>query len=311
MDNQTTYSQEIMDIMEQIKALKEEKNALIMAHYYVPDEVQDIADEIGDSFFLARKATETDADIIVLCGVQFMGESAKILNPNKKVLIPAINADCPMAHMCTVERIEEVRGEYPDVAVVCYVNSTAELKAHSDVCVTSANALNIVQKLPNKDIYFIPDQNLAHYIADQLPDKHFIFNDGFCHVHHSITKSQLEAAKAAKPEALVCVHPECRPEITAMADYVGSTSGIIQFVDGSDAKEFIIATEMGVMHSLKTKHPDKKFYTAGNMQLCPNMKKVSLERVLEALQTEKPEVTLDTEVMDVARMPMERMLELA
>ena len=267
MDNQTTYSQEIMDTMEQIKALKEEKNALIMAHYYVPDEVQDIADEIGDSFFLARKATETDADIIVLCGVQFMGESAKILNPNKKVLIPAINADCPMAHMCTVERIEEVRGEYPDVAVVCYVNSTAELKAHSDVCVTSANALNIVQKLPNKDIYFIPDQNLAHYIADQLPDKHFIFNDGFCHVHHSITKSQLEDAKAAKPEALVCVHPECRPEITAMADYVGSTSGIIQFVDGSDAKEFIIATEMGVLHSLKTKHPDKKFYTAGNMQL--------------------------------------------
>lgn len=299
------------DLQREIRELCEAKHAKLFAHYYVPDEVQDIADEIGDSFFLARRARETDADIIVLCGVQFMGESAKILNPEKKVLIPALNADCPMAHMCTVERIAEVRDEHPGVAVVCYVNSTAELKAHSDVCVTSANALKIVSKLPNEEIYFIPDQNLAHYIADQLPEKKFIFNDGFCHVHHSITRDQMAQAKAAKPNALVCVHPECKPEVVAMADYVGSTSGIIHFVDGSDAEEFIIATEMGVMHSLRTAHPDKKFYTAGNMQLCPNMKKVSLEKVRDALLKEDTEIHVDEDLMKEAYEPMMKMLELA
>ena len=278
------------DLQREIRELCEAKHAKLFAHYYVPDEVQDIADEIGDSFFLARRARETDAEIIVLCGVQFMGESAKILNPEKKVLIPALNADCP---------------------VVCYVNSTAELKAHSDVCVTSANALKIVSKLPNEEIYFIPDQNLAHYIADQLPEKKFIFNDGFCHVHHSITKDQMAQAKAAKPNALVCVHPECKTEVVAMADYVGSTSGIINFVDGSDAEEFIIATEMGVMHSLRTAHPDKKFYTAGNMQLCPNMKKVSLERVRDALLKEDTEIHVDEDLMKEAYEPMMKMLELA
>ncbi len=298
-------------LAQEIRALCEEKNAKIFAHYYVPDDVQDIADEIGDSFYLARRATETDADIIVLAGVEFMGESAKILNPDKKVLIPAMDADCPMAHMCTVERIEEVRRENPDVAVVCYVNSTAELKAHSDVCVTSANALTIVEKLPNKKIYFIPDQNLAHYIADKLPEKEFIFNDGFCHVHHSITKAQLTAAKEAKPNALVLVHPECKPEVVALSDYAGSTSGIINYVNNSDAEEFIIATEMGVLHQLKKDHPDKKFYTAGNMQLCPNMKKVSLEKVRDALLNEDTEVSLPETLMHDAYEPMKRMLELA
>ncbi len=240
-----------------------------------------------------------------------MGESAKIINPSKRVFIPALDADCPMAHMCTLERIQEVREEHPDVAVVCYVNSTAELKAHSDVCVTSANALKIVEKLPNKKIYFIPDQNLAHYIADQLPEKEFIFNDGFCHVHHSISSAQLQQAKEAKPKALVLVHPECKPEITAMADYIGSTSGIINFVNSSDAEEFIIATEMGVLHQLKKDHPEKKFYTAGNMQLCPNMKKVSLEKVRDALLLENTEVKLSETLMEEAYRPMMRMLELA
>ena len=291
--------------------LKEEKNAVIMGHYYVPDEVQDIADYIGDSFFLARKATEIDADIIVLCGVSFMGESAKVLNRDKKVLLPEIYADCPMAHMATVERIQEVRQQYDDVAVVCYVNSTAELKAHSDVCVTSANALDIVRKLENKHIFFIPDQNLAHYIADQLPEKEFIFNDGFCHVHHSISKEQVLAAKSAVPGAEVCVHPECKPEVVALADYVGSTSGIISHVAKSDVKEFIIATEMGVMHKLKQDNPDKHFYTAGNMQICPNMKKVTLEKVLETLESDSDGIQMTEELMDGAEAPMRRMLELA
>lgn len=295
----------------EIRRLAREKNALIMAHYYVPGDVQDVADFVGDSFFLAKKATETDASVIVLCGVRFMGESAKILNPGKKVLIPATDADCPMAHMAQVSHIRKIRDQYPDVAVVCYVNSTAELKAESDVCVTSANALNIVRKLPNRDIYFIPDQNLAHYIADQLPEKHFIFNNGFCHVHQSITKEQVERARQLKPGAPVLVHPECRPEVTALADYVGSTSGIIKYVDSSDQKEFIIATEMGVLHKLQKDHPDRKFYTAGNMQLCPNMKKVTLDLVLDALRTGSPEIALDEDLMNRARRPMERMLELA
>ena len=171
-----------------IQDLKKEKNAVIMAHYYVPDEVQDIADYIGDSYYFSDMATKVNTDIIVLCGVSFMGESAKILNAGKKVLMPAADADCPMAHMADVERIQEVRSEYEDLAVVCYVNSTAELKAHSDVCVTSSNALKIVKALPEKNIYFIPDQNLAHYIADQLPEKNFIFNDGYCHVHHNLLR---------------------------------------------------------------------------------------------------------------------------
>lgn len=294
-----------------IEELKKAKNAVIMAHYYVEDEVQDIADYIGDSYYLSDMATKIDADVIVLCGVAFMGESAKVLNPDKKVLLPALDADCPMAHMATVEKIEEIRAQYEDVAVVCYVNSTAELKAASDVCVTSANALKIVKALPNKHIFFIPDQNLAHYIADQLPEKHFIFNDGFCHVHHTVTVEQIMEAKKARPEALVLVHPECKPEVTAMADYIGSTSGIIKFATESDAKQFIVVTEMGVMHELKKRNPDKSFYTAGNMQVCPNMKKITLDKIIDALEQEKPEVIMDASLIEAAHKPMVRMLELS
>lgn len=294
-----------------IEELKKAKNAVIMAHYYVEDEVQDIADYVGDSYYLSDMATKVDADVIVLCGVAFMGESAKVLNPDKKVLLPALDADCPMAHMATVEKIEEIRAQYEDVAVVCYVNSTAELKAASDVCVTSANALKIVKALPNKHIFFIPDQNLAHYIADQLPEKHFIFNDGFCHVHHTVTVEQIMEAKKARPEALVLVHPECKPEVTAMADYIGSTSGIIKFATESDAKQFIVVTEMGVMHELKKRNPDKSFYTAGNMQVCPNMKKITLDKIIDALEQEKPEVIMDASLMEAAHKPMVRMLELS
>ena len=294
-----------------IEELKKAKNAVIMAHYYVEDEVQDIADYIGDSYYLSDMATKIDADVIVLCGVAFMGESVKVLNPDKKVLLPALDADCPMAHMATIEKIEEIRAQYEDVAVVCYVNSTAELKAASDVCVTSANALKIVKALPNKHIFFIPDQNLAHYIADQLPEKHFIFNDGFCHVHHTVTVEQIMEAKKARPEALVLVHPECKPEVTAMADYIGSTSGIIKFATESDAKQFIVVTEMGVMHELKKRNPDKSFYTAGNMQVCPNMKKITLDKIIDALEQEKPEVIMDASLMEAAHKPMVRMLELS
>lgn len=297
--------------MQRIQELKQKKNAVIMAHYYVNEEVQEIADYIGDSYYLSDVATKIDADVIVLCGVSFMGESAKILNPDKKVLLPAADADCPMAHMASVERIAEVRATYEDVAVVCYVNSTAELKAASDVCVTSANALKIVKALPNQNIFFIPDQNLAHYIADKLPEKNFIFNDGFCHVHHTITAEEILRAKASRPDALVLVHPECKPEVTALADYVGSTSGIIKFATESDAKEFFVTTEMGVMYELKKRNPDKQFYTPGTMQICPNMKKINLDRIIDVMEQENHEVVMDTVLMEEAHKPMVRMLELA
>ena len=299
------------EIADHINALKNQKNAVIMAHYYVADQIQDIADYVGDSFFLAKKATETDADIIVLCGVRFMGESAKVLNPDKKVLIPEIAADCPMAHMATTDSIAEMRSKYDDLAVVCYVNSTADLKAASDVCVTSANALKIVSRLPQKNIFFIPDQNLARYIADQLPDKNFIFNDGFCHVHNSIKADVVKKAKELKPDAPLLVHPECKPDVVALADYVGSTSGIIKYAGESDAREFIVATELGVMHELGKRYPDKSFYPAGPMQICPNMKKLTMEKLLHVLEYEDNQITLPDDIMRDAALPMEKMLRLS
>lgn len=298
-------------VLDQIKRLKKEKNAVILAHYYVNDEVQDIADYIGDSYYLSKKATEVSEQVIVFCGVSFMGESAKILNPDKLVLMPDNLANCPMAHMADIDYIEKLRKEYDDLAVVCYINSTAELKVHSDVCVTSSNALKIVKALPNKNIFFIPDENLGRYIASLVPEKNFIFNDGFCHVHKSITKENVLKAKKAKPDALVLVHPECTMDVLDLADYIGSTSGIIDYATNSDAKEFIICTEMGVLHQLTLKNPDKKFYSVGIRQFCPNMKKVTLEKVRDVLINENNAVAVSDEVRKKAGIPLARMLELA
>ena len=293
-----------------IQELKKEKNAVIMAHYYVPDEVQDIADYVGDSYYLSEMATKVDAEIIVLCGVSFMGESAKILNTEKKVLLPAADADCPMAHMADTERIAEVREEYEDVAVVCYVNSTAELKAASDVCVTSSNALKIVKALPNQNIFFIPDQNLAHYIADQVPEKHFIFNEGFCPTHERMEADEVLKVKDKHPDALVLAHPECRQEILAIADYIGSTSGIINYATGSDRQEFIICTEEGVHYKLTQNNPDKQFYYPETVPVCPNMKKNTLEKVLHVLKTGDNQVHVTDSLRENSKKPLERMLEL-
>lgn len=301
MNNQT---------VQQIQELKKKKNAVIMAHYYVSDEVQEIADYIGDSYYLSDMATKIDADVIVLCGVSFMGESAKILNPDKMVLVPAQDADCPMAHMATKQAIEKVRAKYDDVAVVCYVNSTAELKALSDVCVTSANALKIVKAIPNKHIFFIPDQNLAHYIAQQLPDKEFIFNDGYCHIHHSLTMEDVQKALKEHPNAELLIHPECKPEVVKLAQYAGSTSGIIEYATKSEHDEFVVATEQGVMYELRRRNPDKKFYTAGNL-ICKDMKKITIDNILKVLQECDKEVVMEQELMEQAHQPMKRMLELS
>lgn len=240
-----------------------------------------------------------------------MGESAKILNPEKTVLIPDMYADCPMAHMADEHKIKMLRQKYPDLAVVCYINSTAKLKTYADVCVTSSNALKIVQALPNQNIFFIPDENLGRYIASKVPDKNFIFNDGFCHVHTSITKENVQKTKEVRPHALVLVHPECKMDILTLADHIGSTSDIIDYATKSDANEFIICTEMGVLYELQKKNPDKKFYSVGHRQLCPNMKKVTLEKVVAALETEACKVELPGNLQNAAQQPLNRMLELA
>lgn len=299
------------DIKSRIESLKKEKNAIILAHYYVPGEVQEIADYIGDSFYLSKIAKEAEQDTIVFCGVSFMGESAKILSPGKMVLMPDITAGCPMAYMAQVEKIEEVRRKYDDVAVVCYINSTGELKKHSDVCVTSANAVKIVQALPNKNIYFIPDENLGRYVASKVKDKHFIFNDGFCPLHTEFSKSDVEKARQAHPGALLLVHPECRMEVLEEADYIGSTSGIIEYAVESGSKEFIIGTEPGVMYKLEHCNPGKKFYPLVEGKICPDMKKITLEKVLKCMEEGTGVVEVTEELRNSANVSLDRMLELA
>lgn len=298
-------------LVDEILQLKKEKNAVILAHYYVPDEVQSIADYIGDSFYLSKAAAKTDADVIVFCGVSFMGESAKILNPEKTVLMPDADADCPMAHMADPDKIAREREKYGDMAVVCYINSTAVLKTYSDVCVTSANAAEIVRALPNHTIYFIPDEHLGRHVAKLVPEKEFIFHDGYCPIHRNITKEAVTAAKQAHPQAKVLVHPECPQEIVSLADYAGSTSGIIKYAAESGEKEFIIGTEDGVFYELRRKNPDKVFYPVQADQCCPGMKLVTLEKVRDALKYGKNEVHISEELREKAFRPLQRMLELA
>lgn len=296
---------------ELLNKLKKEKNAVILAHYYTSDDVQKAADYVGDSYFLSEKAREVKEDIIVMCGVSFMGESVKLLNPDKTVLLPDKTADCPMAHMADVKKIKEVRKKYDDVAVVCYVNSTAELKAHSDVCVTSANALKIVKKLPEKNIFFIPDRHLAHYISGKVPEKNFIFNEGWCHVHNSLTENEVINLKNRYPEAEILVHPECRSEIVEMGDFVGSTSGIINYASKSSKKDFIICTEQGVLYELKEKNPDKNFYFPKEKFMCTDMKKITVDKIIETLKNNNYEVELNKNLIENACRPLENMLKLA
>lgn len=294
-----------------IQELKKEKDAVILAHYYVNDEVQEIADYVGDSYYLSEIATKIKEKVLVLCGVRFMGESAKILNPDKKVLMPDMQADCPMAHMADAEKIEEIRSKYEDVAVVCYVNSTAELKVHSDVCVTSSNAVKIVRALPNKNIFFIPDQHLGTYVAAQVPEKNIILNQGYCPVHARITVEEIREAKHAHPEAKILVHPECQALVTEMADYAGSTSGIIEYASRDEASEFIIVTEKGVLYELQRQNPEKKFYLVNETQCCPDMKKINLDNIMRAMETENPSIELEETFINQAHAPLKKMLELA
>ncbi len=298
-------------MINRIEQLKKEKNAVILAHYYAPAEVQGIADFVGDSFYLAKMAKQSDADIIVFCGVQFMGESAKILNPEKTVLMPDVTADCPMAHMVADGIIDEMRARYDDLAVVCYINSTAELKCQSDVCVTSSNAVKIVEALPNKNIFFIPDRNLGRFVAEQVPHKNIILNDGCCPIHAKITAAQVAAVKEQHPAAKVLSHPECDASVLAESDYIGSTADIIAYAKADDATEYIVCTEDGVNYKLMTDNPHKRFYYPQPCPRCADMKLNTVEAVLSVLEKEDREVTVDEDVRRRALIPLEKMLELA
>lgn len=296
---------------EQIRKLKEEKDAIILAHYYVEPEVQAIADYVGDSFYLSKIAASLPNQTLVYCGVSFMGESGCLLSPQKKVLMPDAHADCPMAHMVTKEEVEEARKTYEDLAVVCYINSTAEIKSWSDVSVTSANAVKIVKNLPNKNILFIPDKNLGRYVAQQVPEKNIILVKGCCPIHDAISAEEIRELKAAHPTAKVLVHPECNEEVTALADYIGSTSGIIQYAASCEEKELIIGTEIGVLYELKKQNPNKVFLFPKTAPICHDMKLITLEKILHVLKTGENQTGVVAEQAHAAGQTLSRMLKLA
>lgn len=298
----------MQETIDRILELKKKRNAVILAHLYQRPEIQDIADFVGDSLDLSRKAKDTDADVIVFCGVWFMAETAKILSPQKTVLLPETDAGCPMADMVTAEDIHRLRAEHPEAAIVCYVNSSAEVKAASDICCTSSNAVKVAASLPQKEIIFVPDKNLGSYVARFLRDKHFILFDGYCPTHNKITPDDVVKAKRLRPDALILVHPECRPEVAELADFTGSTAQIIDCAVRSQKEEFIIGTESGVLHRLGKLCPGKAFYTVRTM-VCPNMKRTSLESVVRTLETMQYEMKLDDDIIKRASGSLERMLE--
>ncbi len=299
-----------MTITEEIQHWKKKRNAVILAHYYVSEAVQELADYVGDSFYLSKIAVGLKETTIVFCGVSFMGESAKILNPHKTILMPDATADCAMAHMATPETIQAMREKYEDLAVVCYINSTAELKRHSDVCVTSANAVQIVRSLPNHYIFFIPDRNLARFVAQQVPEKHIVLNEGYCPIHEQIALQQVQDLKKVHPSAKILVHPECPQAVCDLADYIGSTSGIIAYATANPAEEFIVCTEIGVDHELKKRNPGKKFYFPKTEPVCHDMKSITPEKILQVLKTGENEVSVDESLRESSKKPLEMMLEL-
>ncbi|MEE8638671.1 MAG: quinolinate synthase NadA [Candidatus Margulisiibacteriota bacterium] len=296
-------------LVEKINKLKKERNAVILVHNYQIGEVQDIADFLGDSLGLSIQASKTEAEVIVFCGVRFMAETAAIISPNKKVIMPDVNAGCPLADMITVEGLRKLKAEHPKAKVVCYVNTGADIKAESDICCTSANAARVVQSLKDtEEIIFVPDKYLGNYVSTKIKDKKFILWQGFCPSHVKILPQHIAAAKEKYPEAKVMVHPECRPETIALADEVLSTSGMINFAKRSEAKEFIVGTEPGIIYRLKKENPEKKFYPATDQAVCPNMKLTNLEKVLWALEDLKTEIMVPKETADRARTAIEKMM---
>lgn len=297
------------EVIERIRELKKEKNAVIVAHNYQIDEVQEVADVIGDSFALSRYCASGPEEVIVFCGVHFMAESAKCLSPQKTVLLPEIDAGCTMADMVTAEDVRKERRRHPQAAVVCYINTSAEVKAESDICCTSSNAVKVILSLKEEEVIFVPDKNLGHYIQRMVPEKKMFIWDGYCITHHSVWPEEVREAKRLHPDALILVHPECRPEVVEEADFVGSTKQIIDFATESDNKKFIIGTEMGVLYSLKKRNPKKKFYLLSQGLICPNMKKIRLMSIYNALKEMKYQIELDKDMILKARRSLDRMLQ--
>lgn len=296
------------EIQEEIRRLCKERNALLLAHNYQRDEIQEIADITGDSLGLSMEAARTDKKVIVFCGVHFMAESAAILAPDKTVLLPRVDAGCPMADMVTAEGLRELKARHPDATVVTYVNSSAAVKAESDICCTSSNAINVARSLDAKKLLLVPDRNLGRYIARHVPDKECICWEGYCPTHDRLKVEDVQKAKAEHPEALFMAHPECAPEVLELADHICSTSGMYEFARRSDARSFIVGTEMGILYRLRKDNPDKEFILPSRSLICPNMKLTSLEDVLQALQTMEPVVTVDAETRQKALGALERML---
>lgn len=294
-------------LQDRILQLKKQRNATILAHNYQIPEVQDIADIVGDSLELARAAKSIECEVIVFCGVDFMAETAYILNPEKTVLLPAVEACCPMAAMITADEVQMLRRRFPDAAVVSYVNTTAEVKAESDICCTSSNAVKVVESLDEEQVIFLPDKNLANYVA-RFSSKEILPWQGFCFVHDRITPNDVLEARRSHPDAKLLVHPECRPEVIDMADLVFSTSGMIKHVCSAPDKEFIIGTEIGILHQMKKKCPDKKCYPLSSQAICINMKRTTLAKVCESLELLRPRITVPEDVANRARNAIERML---
>ena len=298
----------MQDLINKIKQLKKERNAVILAHNYQREEIQQIADYVGDSLALSKLAVDVKEDTICFCGVRFMAETAKILSPNKTVLLPVLNAGCPMADMINEQELIEMKKKYPKATVVCYVNSTAEVKAESDVCCTSSNAVEVVGKIDNNKIIFVPDKNLGSYVQKHLPEKEIICWNGYCTIHHSISLEEIMKIKQQRPNTKIAIHPECKQEVIELADYIGSTAQIINYISNSKEKEFIIGTEMGILTALQERNPDKKFYMLSPKFICSNMKKTTLESVKQALKENKHEIILNEELIQKAKKSLNRML---
>lgn len=299
-------------LLHSLADLKEQRNALILAHNYQNGEIQEIADHVGDSLALSRLAADASEDVIVFCGVHFMAESAALLSPKKTVLLPALDAGCPLAETATPAEVVKWREKYPRAAVVAYINSSAAVKAESDICCTSANAVQVTRALPNEEIIFLPDQNLGAYVASQAPEKIIHLWPGYCQTHHGVETHEVLAAKKLAPasEVEILAHPECRPAVLALADFVGSTARIIERAGTSKAGHFIIVTENGVIHELKKRYPEKHFYFPTKNLICTNMKKISLRQIVTALQEMKPVVSVPEPVRSKARHTLERMMNL-
>ncbi len=295
-------------LVEKISDLKKRRNAVILAHNYQLGEVQDIADFVGDSLELSQRAAETDADVIVFCGVQFMAETASILCPEKVVLLPDINAGCPLADMITAERLRAKKKEHPQVVVVCYINSPAEVKAESDICCTSANAIGVVESLDAREILFVPDQYLGHYVSARTGKKMILW-PGFCPTHVRIKPEMIRRVKREYPQAKVVVHPECKPEVIALADEVLSTGGICRYAQRDEVREMIVGTELGIIHRLRKENPGKRFILASEQAICPDMKLITLEKVLRSLEEMSPEVKVLEGIRLRAKAAVDKMLE--